>query len=150
MKIADIYNKAGGGAAAVALGGVVPVVGATTSNCPGGGSVAYSGPATGMTATYNACVVGQHTFGGNATVSYVASGSTVQSYIVDYSSLNVERAGRLQRGPGRPHQLRLGERLDAVRRRLPQRALGRGLPLRLRGGRRQRFHRLRMRPAQAS
>ena len=93
VKIADIYTKAASGAAAVAIGGVMPVIGATTSNCPGGGSVAYSGPATGMTATYNACVVGQHTFGGNATVSYVASGPTVQSYIVDYSSLNVSAPG---------------------------------------------------------
>jgi hypothetical protein len=93
VKIADVYNKAGGGAAAVAIGDVVPVVGATTSNCPGGGSVAYTGPATGMTATYNACVVGPYTFGGNATVSYVANGSTVQSYIVDYSSLNVSAPG---------------------------------------------------------
>ena len=93
VKIADIYNKAASGAAAVAIGGVMPVVGATTSNCPGGGSVAYSGPATGMTATYNACVVGQHTFGGNATVSYVANGSTVQSYVIDYSSLNVSAPG---------------------------------------------------------
>jgi hypothetical protein len=93
VKVADIYSKAGGGAAAVAIGGVVPVVGATTGNCPGGGSVAYSGPATGMTATYNGCVVGQHTFGGNATVSYVANGSTVQSYVIDYGSLNVSAPG---------------------------------------------------------
>jgi hypothetical protein len=93
VKIADIYSKAGGGAAAVAIGGVVPVVGATTGNCPDGGSVAYSGPVTGMTATYNACVVGEHTFGGSATVSVVANGSTVQSYVIDYSSLNVSAPG---------------------------------------------------------
>ena len=56
-----------------------------------------------------------------------------------------QRARRLQRGPRRQHPLRLGERLDAVRRRPPQRALGRRLHLRLRGGKRQRLHRLRLR-----
>lgn len=86
VKAADVYNKAGGGAAAVALGDAAPVVGSTSVACPGGGSVAYSGPATGMTATYNACALGLHTFSGSATVSYVASGSTLQSYVIDYSA----------------------------------------------------------------
>ena len=85
-KAADVYKKSAGAAAAVALGGAAPVAGSTSVACPGGGSVAYSGPATGMTATYNACVLGVHTFAGSATVSYVASGSTVQSYVIDYSN----------------------------------------------------------------
>lgn len=85
-KAADVYKKSAGAAAAVALGGAAPVAGSTSVACAGGGSVAYSGPATGMTATYNACVLGVHTFAGSATVSYVASGSTVQSYVIDYSN----------------------------------------------------------------
>jgi hypothetical protein len=93
VKIADISNKAAGGAAAVAVGGVQPVVGSTTVNCPGGGTIGFSGPATGMTATYNACVVGQHSFTGNATVSYVANGSAVQSYVISYTSLAASAPG---------------------------------------------------------
>jgi hypothetical protein len=89
VRVADVYNKAAGGAAAVAIGGATPVVGQTTVQCAGGGSVGYSGPATGMTATYNGCVLGAYTFGGSATVSYVAAGSTLQSYVIDYTSLQV-------------------------------------------------------------
>jgi hypothetical protein len=93
VKVADVYNKAPGGAAAVAIGGARPVVGQSTVNCSGGGNVAYSGPASGATATYNACVIGPYTFGGSATVSYVANGSTVQSYTIDYTSLTASATG---------------------------------------------------------
>ena len=83
-KVYNVQLKGAGGAAAVKVGGAAPVVGSASVNCPGGGTVTFSGPATGMAATYNACVVGGYTYGGTATVSYVASGSTISSYVVTY------------------------------------------------------------------